>query len=87
MAVVEYQELSRSGSIDESGYRTYRREFLVRTDNPLDGPRPVAAGVPIPFYSAYDCGDGEAAAKAGAEKAWKLGRAYVLAMNQTTKKV
>lgn len=59
MAVVEYKELSRSGNIDEQGYRAYRREFLVTTDNPLDGPRTVAAGVPIPFYSAYDCGDGE----------------------------
>jgi hypothetical protein len=59
MAVTEYKELSRSGSIDEQGYRTYRREFLVTTDNPLDGPLTVAAGVPVPFYSVYNLGDGE----------------------------
>lgn len=59
MAVVEVKELSRSGNIDEQGYRSYRREFLVRTDDPLDGPLTVAAGVPVPFYSVYNLGGGE----------------------------
>jgi hypothetical protein len=57
-------ELPRTGSIDEQGYRTYKREFIVESDgNDDDGPRAVALAVGLKYdlglYSQYDCGGSE----------------------------
>ncbi|QEL13869.1 hypothetical protein [Limnoglobus roseus] len=63
MAIINMTEMPRVGSIDEQGYRSYRREWLVETDDVNDGPRAVANAVGLAYsvglYSQYNCGGSE----------------------------
>lgn len=53
MAVIRDDEISRSGSVDAQGFRTYTRTFQIETDNPEDGPIVVSAAIPIATWASH----------------------------------
>lgn len=59
MAVIRYDEISRTRSVDAQGYRDYTRLFRVYVDDKQDGPIEVMSAIPITQWVSYYSTPGE----------------------------
>lgn len=59
MSVIRWNEISRSGSVDEQNHRTYTRTLQVYTDDKTDGPIEIWSAIPIQQWVSYYSVEGE----------------------------